>query len=106
MDLFLKFENEEEAIKVLFDIIPAEKNEAGEVVKQQEIRQKFRNTDIIGVIYKQTGEFEEVKDGEPPLPKVEALPGWHVNVRSESNENVSDLIKYSIKPTNPIRVWA
>lgn len=108
MDLFLKFNSEEEAIQYLYDVIPSETNEEGEVIKQTELRPKFKNIDTIGFMYKKTGETEEQKVGDDVIevPVMEQVDGWHVNVRVVTGENYSSLQKFSITPKAPQRVWA
>lgn len=57
--------------------------------------------DIIGVIYKPTGETLLGEDGE--YPATAPIDGWHVNVRGPE---APALEEYYIEVTTPIRVWA
>lgn len=57
--------------------------------------------DVIGIIYKPTGEMLLREDGE--YPAMAPQEGWHVNVRGP--EDVS-LEKYSVAVNTPVRVWA
>ena len=104
MDLFLKFKDEEQALQYLYNVIPAVTNKEGEVTEQMRLEPKFINIDKIGTIYKPTGEKETLEDGIE-VPVMEALPGYHVNVRIV-NEDISELQQFSITPKNPQRVWA
>ena len=63
----------------------------------------YPNTDVIGIIMRPTGVMVANAEGlEEPV--IEALPGWHVNVRSE--EPIPELEPYLVYPVNPVRVWA
>lgn len=83
IDLYLKFESEEQANLILFD---------AQVVDNQSVKiPKYSAIDIIGIIYKNS------------LP----LEGWHVNIRVTPGEDVSALEAYKIpEPKTPSRVWA
>ena len=87
-NLYLKFSSREEANQFLLD---------------SEGNNKFRNTDVIGVIYKPTGETV-IKDGfEQPV--MQATDGWHVNVLVLDEEDSSSLLEFVTHPTTPIRIW-
>lgn len=120
-DLYLKFASAEEADPVLFDTIETHVDEnglpvapdmegvypEGSVVKTEK-RQKFLNTDIIGDIFKPTGEMTTVEGpgGEQiEVPVLAKLDGYHVNVRP-AGEDVSALEQFKVAPANPVRVWA
>lgn len=108
MDYFLKFESEEQANSVLFTAIPAEKNPAGEEITPPRLIPKFQNIDVIGDIFKPTGETEKKKmpnGDEFDSPVFKKLDGWHVNVRVISGEDASEFFKYAVNPANPTRVW-
>lgn len=79
-DLYLKFASEEEANQVL-------EGYPGSI-------------DVIGVIWKPVGEFDE-EGGQA----AEALPGWHVNTRGPM---LLELQAFAIdpEPVTPVRVWA
>lgn len=89
-DFFLKFDNEAAADAVLFD-------GAGE-----DRRPKYAAIDIIGTIYKPTGETITTDEGE--VPEMAPVSGWHVNVRH--TEKVGALAKYAVSPKTPQRMWA
>lgn len=88
MDYYLKFETEQQAIAALFNLIATEDGAEPVLV------QRYRNTDVIGVL------FDEV-DGEL-IP----LEGWHVNVRLVPGEDSQVLEPYRVQPTHPRRVFA
>jgi len=77
-DLYLKFASEEEANQVL-------EGYPGSI-------------DVIGVIWKPVGEFDE-EGGQA----AEAIPGWHVNVRGQL---LPELVSFSVEVATPARVWA
>ena len=88
MDFYLKFPDEATARAVLFD---------GE-------DPLFRNIDTVGVIHKPTGEMLDTDEG--PMPVMQAIPGWHVNVRLVDGEDGAALEPFAVTPTTPSRVWA
>lgn len=60
--------------------------------------------DIIGTIYQPTGETTLV-DGEL-VPVMAAVPGYHVNVRTTSQDVADALADLRTYPVTPVRVWA
>jgi hypothetical protein len=91
-DYYLKFDSETQADSVLWNM-------------QNENRiSKFRNTDVIGIIYEATGNM--IMQGEREMPEMVAIPGWHVNVRAIDGEDGTPLDVYKVYPTHPRRVWA
>ena len=121
MDLFLKFESAEQAQEYLYNdfieyrkedgsVVQAITNEDGAVVAPEGTTPvvvrtpKFLNLDVIGDIYKPTGETTETEDGRV-IPVQEKLEGYHVNIRLVG-EDASELQQFSVVPTNPVRVWA
>lgn len=57
--------------------------------------------DVIGVIYKPTGEMLLGEDGE--YPAMAPLDGWHVNVRGPE---APELEPHVVEVKTPTRVWA
>jgi hypothetical protein len=78
MDFYLKFKSESEATEVLYD------NDTP----------KYRNMDILGILYKTISEEE-----------VQALEGWHVNIRTEDDEDEEALKPYAVTIARPRRTW-
>lgn len=105
-DLYLKFESEEQMRSVLFEKVPTEWDRTdpeNPVATAWEERQLFRNTDILGIIYKGGSWDEEGNEVEAPV----ALEGFHCNVRALPGESVDALEPYKIEtPNSPERVWA
>ncbi|MBL0511850.1 hypothetical protein [Aeromonas media] len=60
--------------------------------------------DVIGTIYAPTGETMTV-DGET-VPVMAPVPGYHVNVRTTSEELAAALDAQRTYPVTPVRVWA
>lgn len=60
------------------------------------------SVDVIGEIYKPTGNTVTTDMGE--RPEMAAIPGWHVNVRSSTE--IEALKQYDVAPDTPVRVWA
>ncbi len=104
-DLYLSFPDEASAKAVLYRIEGAvEANEElGIEAKEGTEVQNFANIDTIGVIYKPTGETTE-QDGMT-VPVMEAIAGWHVNVRVVDGENAEPLQAFAVTPSTPLRIW-
>lgn len=60
--------------------------------------------DIIGTIHIATGDVEEV-DGRQ-VPVMEALDGYHANLRADLTEEQKALLPLIDAPSTPVRVWA
>jgi hypothetical protein len=104
-DYLLKFESETQANSVLFTKVPT----AFETVDEEPVptewmdKPNYDNIDIIGAIYKPTGEISIGEDGEE-FPVMEDVGGYHVNVRNYSE--APELNEYVIAPKNQYRTWA
>lgn len=81
IDYYLKFKDEAEALEVL-------EGYTGSI-------------DIIGQIYKETGNTLSTDEGE--VPEMALIAGWHVNTRGPTSES---LLPFSIQALTPIRGWA
>lgn len=104
-DYYLSFTDEAAAKAVLYRIegaVEADPEMGTEASPGYEVS-NFRNIDTIGVIYKPTGETTE-QDGMT-VPVMEAIPGWHVNVRVMPDEDASALEPFKVQPTTPLRIW-
>ena len=109
-DMFLKFSDEAEMLCVLFHDVAVEwetttDEETGEVTKTPiafESRPKYPNTDIIGAIYRPTGNTLTDDEGFE-YPEQAALEGYHVNIRAEAP--IEELETYRVYPNSPVRVW-
>lgn len=80
-DYYLKFKDEAEALEVLKDY-------TGSI-------------DIIGQIYKETGNTLTTDEGE--VPEMALIAGYYVNTRGPASEF---LLPFSIQVLSPIRMWA
>lgn len=60
--------------------------------------------DIIGAIYKPTGETETVDGIE--MPVMQALDGYHANLRGDLTDEQKQALPLISAPTTPYRVWA
>ena len=109
-DMFLRFTDEAEMLSVLFHDVAVEwetvtDEETGEVTKTPiafESRAKYPNTDLVGTIYRPTGNTLTDDEGNE-YPEQEALDGFHVNVRAEAP--IEELEPYRVFPNQPARVW-
>jgi hypothetical protein len=103
MDKYLSFFDEAAAKAVLYRIEGAvEATEDTEAVEGYEVA-NYANIDTIGIIYKPTGEMLLGEDGE--YPEMEAIEGWHVNVRLVDGEDAEALEPFEVSPETPVRVW-
>lgn len=104
-DTYLSFADEAAAKAVLYrteGVVEANEEMGTEAVEGYEVA-NFANIDTIGVIYKPTGETTE-QDGMT-VPVMEAIPGWHVNVRLVEGEDGAPLATFAVTPSTPMRVW-
>ena len=109
-DLCLKFTDEAQAKSILFSeeapvAQPVTLNEDGTPVEQKAaapvLVQKFRNVDVIGPIFRPTGEVDA--EGLPVLADV---GGWYVNVLALDDESTAELEPFVVAPAKRMRVWA
>lgn len=90
-DIFLRFDNEDEARMQLY-----------EEEVDDTLTPKYAAIDVIGVIYKPTGNMIDTDEGE--VPEMAPLEGWHVNVRH--NAEAPELEQWRVYPETPARMWA
>jgi hypothetical protein len=100
-DYFLKFADEAEAEAVLF----TEQTNVQDDVVETVLVPKYAAVDVIGTIYKPTGNVLPAEDesGEA-VDEMAPLDGWHVNVRH--NSEAPELEAFRVFPKNPQRGWA
>lgn len=97
-DYFLKFADQAEADSVLFD---EQTNVQGDVVEIVKVP-KYAAVDVIGTIYKPTGNVLTTTEG--PVDEMAPLEGWHVNVRH--TDEAPELDAYKVEVATPARMWA
>jgi hypothetical protein len=97
-DFFLKFTDEAEANAALFT---EQTNVQGDVVETVKTP-RYAAIDVIGTIYKPTGEMIQTDEGE--VPEMAPLDGWHVNVRH--TDEAPELEAFRVFPATPSRMWA
>lgn len=90
-DLYLKFVDEAEAGPLLYDFVDVD----GSIEK----RQKYFNTDVLGVLY-------DIDNTDPENPVVTPVPGWHVNLRVDDYDPALDAFRVNPEPLVWRRVWA
>jgi len=100
-DMFLKFADEAEANAALFT---EQTNVDGDIVETVKVP-KYAAVDVVGVIYKPTGNVLPAEDesGEA-VDEMAPIDGWHVNVRH--TDEASELAPYQVFPVTPARMWA
>ena len=97
-DYFLKFADEAEANAALF----TEQTNVQDDVVETVLVPKYAAVDIIGTIYKPTGEMIQTDEGE--VPEMAPLDGWHANVRH--TDEAPELEAFRVFPQTPSRMWA
>jgi len=97
-DTFLKFTDEAEANAALF----TEQTNVQDDVVETVLVPKYAAVDVVGVIYAPTGVMLTTDEGE--VPEMNAVPGWHVNVRH--TDEASELDAYKVEVKTPARMWA
>ena len=101
-DFFLRFDSPADADAALFD---EQTNVEGDVVETTKVP-KYAAIDVIGQMYKATGQTIQTDDGENYYTSdvMESIPGWHVNVRH--TDEAPELEAFRVFPNNPQRGWA
>lgn len=100
-DLYLRTQDESEMTQALQSAgLYTTDEETGELVLDTGTQ---TDVSIIGEMQEQTG--TETVDGEE-VPVYQAVPGWHVNVRSYDQAVIDALQPLAIEPNTPQRVWA
>lgn len=94
-DYYLKFPDKATADAILFEQVSVSDTETRS-------RNRYQNTDVIGIIY-EGGEWDA--EGNTITPPV-ALEGWHVNIRLMGTEDATPLDAFKVMPTHPRRMWA
>jgi hypothetical protein len=91
MDYYLKAASEAALMTALQAVNAVKsyqvKNEAGEIIETRYMAAPGYNLDIVGVIYKPTGNVvQRTEDGRvTEVPETVALPGFHANLRGPAN---------------------
>jgi hypothetical protein len=100
-DYFLKFADEAEANAALF----TEQTNVQDDVVETVLVPKYAAVDVVGVIYKPTGNVLPAEDesGEA-VDEMAPLDGWHVNVRH--TDEAPELDAYKVEVKTPSRMWA
>jgi hypothetical protein len=96
-DYYLKFTDEAAANSALYTEESVLQEDVVETIKVP----KYSAIDVIGTIYEPTGQMLTVEGQESP--EMKAVPGFHVNVRHESE--APELEEFAVNPVTPIRSW-
>lgn len=97
-DLHLKFVDQSQAEKVLFDEQTYVQDDVVETYKVS----RYAAVDVIGVIFKPTGKMLNTEDGD--MPEMAPIEGWHANVRHTTE--TPELEEYAVEVKTPVRAWA
>lgn len=98
IDLYLKTDSEPELTSALMAAGFSVDEESGALYHPDAA------LDVIGTIYQPTGEVTLV-DGQE-VPVTAPVAGYHVNVRTTSDELATALDALRTYPVTPVRVWA
>ncbi|MGE6120022.1 hypothetical protein ACPCT8_12805 [Aeromonas media] len=98
IDLYLKADSEPELTSALMAAGFSVDEESGALYHPDAA------LDVIGTIYQPTGETSLV-DGQE-VPVTAPVSGYHVNVRTTSDELATALDAQRTYPVTPVRVWA
>jgi hypothetical protein len=113
IDYYLKFTDKEQADSVLYTKVPTAWSESVSmdeppvatewmdkppVATEWMDKPNYDNIDVIGAIYKPTGELDA--EGNPVMADI---GGYHVNIRNYTE--APELEQYAVVPTIPQRVW-
>ena len=98
IDLYLKADSEQELTSALMAVGFSVDEESGALYHPDAA------LDVIGTIYQPTGETTLV-DGQE-VPVTAPVSGYHVNVRTTSDELATALDAQRTYPVTPVRVWA
>ena len=103
IDYYLKFDSEAEARAVLYRIEGAVEADPENGVEAQEGYEvaNYDAIDMIGVIYKPTGQIINTTEGD--VLEMAPVEGYHVNVRML--KEAPKLEAYRVHPVTPHRVW-
>ena len=100
-DFFLRFDTEAEAKSALFT---EQTNVDGDIVETVLVS-KYAAVDVVGVIYKPTGNVLPAEDGSgEAVDEMAPIDGWHANVRH--TDEAPELEAFRVFPKNPQRGWA
>ena len=94
-DFMLRFKDAAEADSILFEV---QADAEGGQVKTP----RYAAIDVIGVIWKPTGNLLTTEEGE--VPEMAPLEGWHANVRHTAE--APELDAYKVEVATPVRGWA
>ena len=103
-DFYLKFESKEQADSVLYTTTDEITDEEGVVVQEASSTPNFANIDVIGTIYKPSILGQTDENGIE-VPVMDALVGFHVNIRAVDGEDTTDIAPFAVVPSVPVRIW-
>jgi hypothetical protein len=106
MDYYLKAESEEALWSALISAGVAQESEADGVTYKGPVAGIA--LDVVGVIYKGTGQMVEVTSpdmGTYTYEEQAPIPGFHANIRGELTQEQQAALPLIDKPGAPVRVW-
>ena len=108
-DFYLRFADQAQADSVLYTNTPvlAVVDPEGNVITpagEDIVTPNFANIDVIGTIYKPSILGQTDENGIE-VPVMDALLGFHVNIRAVNGEDTSAIAPFAVVPSVPVRVW-
>ena len=105
-DYYLKCNNEQEIWQALLSLDLA--HTITDVAGNEYPIPKGINLDIIGTIYKPTGNMitTDSEMGTSTIPEMLPIEGFHANIRGDLTEEQEAQLPLISPPNNPVRVWA
>ena len=106
MDYYVKAESEEALWSSLISAGVAQEFESDGVAYKGPVAGIA--LDVIGVIYKGTGQITEINDpqmGTYMYEEQAPIPGYHANIRGELTQEQIAALPLIPKPNEPVRAW-
>jgi hypothetical protein len=106
MDYYLKAESEEALWSALISAGVAKESEVDGIAYKGPVAGIA--LDVVGVIYKGTGQMIEVTSPEMgtfTYEEQEPIPGYHANIRGELTQEQQAALPLIDKPNAPVRIW-
>ena len=105
-DYYLKAESEEALWSALISAGVAKESEVDGVTYKGPVA--GISLDVVGVIYKGTGQMVEVTSPEMgtfTYEEQEPIDGYHANIRGELTDEQKAALPLIDKPNAPVRIW-
>ena len=99
---YLAFQDEAQAISVLYTNNEQVSDENGTIVAEASVTPNYANINILGVVYQPAP--DPIPEDYVPVPY--PAPNYGVNVLVLDTEDATPILPYAVDPAVPQRVWA